>query len=228
MILQNLDELFFLPSAPVAMPRAYWDYSKNHQLTSLLVLLEPSYVEYKSMMGRVEAVTAGQLGKEEYDGHPLYEMELLNDRYSDSALVLPHRQYGLVTGEFRKKDHRAFLGNDHETWNPDTVLSQAKVVHFSDWPLPKPWVMWPQALLAEIIPRCDNNPGTPKESGCRDREVWKKLYEDFRGKRKDVCMLLSYPAPEWPPKEKNQSNQPPAPKGDEPAVENPEEAERSE
>jgi hypothetical protein len=227
MVLQNLDELFFLPSAPVAMPRAYWDYSDNHQLTSLLVLLEPSYVEYKAMMDRVEAVAAGQLGKDEYDGHPLYDMELLNDRYSGSALVLPHRQYGLVTGEFRKKDHRAFLGNDHETWNPDTALSQAKVVHFSDWPLPKPWVMWPQKLLAEIIPRCDKNPGTPQESGCRDREVWKKLYEDFRRKRKEVCMLLSYPAPEWPPTE-NKSNRPPAPKNGEPAVEKAEKAETSE
>jgi hypothetical protein len=228
MVLQNLDELFFLPSAPVAMPRAYWDSSNGHKLTSLLVLLEPSYVEYRSMMDRVEAVTAGQLGKDEYDGHPLYDMELLNDRYAGSALVLPHRQYGLVTGEFRKKDHRDFLGNDHETWNPDTVLKQAKLVHFSDWPLPKPWVMWPQKLLAEVIPRCDNKPGTPQESGCHDREVWKQLYEDFRLTRKNVCMLLSYPAPEWPPKEKNTSNQPPAPKDAKPVVEKSEEAQVSE
>jgi hypothetical protein len=33
-----------------------------------------------------------------------YDMELLNRRYGDSAMVLPHRQYGLLSGEFRKKD----------------------------------------------------------------------------------------------------------------------------
>ncbi|KAH8695268.1 alphaN-acetylglucosamine transferase [Talaromyces proteolyticus] len=208
LILQNLDELFFLPSAPVAMPRAYWDYSNNHQLTSLMLLVEPSYIEYKSMMDKVQAVEAGQLSKDQNEGHALYDMELLNDRFGNSALILPHRQYGLVTGEFRTKDHRNFLGNDYETWNPDKVLSEAKLVHFSDWPLPKPWIMWPQKLLAEILPKCDNNPGTPQESGCRDREVWKQLYETFRLTRRDVCQLLSFPAPEWPPKPRDGSNKP--------------------
>ncbi|OKL62651.1 Glucose N-acetyltransferase 1 [Talaromyces atroroseus] len=210
LVLQNLDELFFLPSAPVAMPRAYWNYPENQKLTSLLVLLEPSYLEWKALMERVQGVTAGQLETGVNESmHDLYDMELLNDRYGASALVLPHRQYGLVTGEFRTKDHRNFLGNTHETWNPDKALSEAKLVHFSDWPLPKPWIMWPQGQLAKMQPKCDTKPGTPEESGCRDREVWKQLYEDFRLKRKDVCKLLSYPAPEWPPRPKDMSNLPP-------------------
>lgn len=111
-------------------------------------------------------------------------MEVLNDHYGDSAMVLPHRQYGLISGEFRTKNHWKFLGNDHEVWNPDTVLAEAKFVHFSDWPLPKPWTMWSPEQLATLQPACDKNPGTPEESGCRDREVWKQLYDDFRRKRK--------------------------------------------
>ncbi|KAF3404911.1 Glucose N-acetyltransferase 1 [Talaromyces pinophilus] len=208
LILQNLDELFFLPSSTVAMPRAYWNSPENMKLTSLLVLLEPSYKEYKALMEKVQGVEAGQLGTGRDESHDLYDMELLNERYGGSALVLPHRQYGLVTGEFRTKDHQNFLGNNYETWNPDKVLSEAKLVHFSDWPLPKPWIMWPPGQLAKMQPVCDHNPGTPQESGCRDREVWKQLYEDFRLKRKDVCKLLSYPAPEWPPRPKDMSNLP--------------------
>lgn len=192
------------------MPRAYWNYPEDQKLTSMLVLLEPSYMEWKALMEKVQGVAAGQLsmGTDE-SRHELYDMELLNERYGGSALVLPHRQYGLVTGEFRTKDHRKFLGNDHETWNPDRALAEAKLVHFSDWPLPKPWILWPTGQLAKIQPQCDNNPGTPQESGCRDREVWKQLYEDFRLKRKSVCKLLSYPAPEWPPRPKDMSNLPP-------------------
>lgn len=180
-----MDELFFLPPARVAMPRAYWGLPESRKLTSLLVLIEPSYREYQALMNAAQPVMAGQVSVNETEDVK-YDMELLNERYGDSALVLPHRQYGLITGEFRATDHTKFLGNDYETWDPDKALSEAKLVHFSDWPLPKPRVMWPQELLAEMLPKCKNNPGTPQESGCRDREIWKGLYEDFR-KRRKVC-----------------------------------------
>ncbi|KAK9548662.1 N-acetylglucosaminyltransferase [Aspergillus fumigatus] len=200
-VLQSMDELFFLPPAKVAMPRAYWALPDTKTLSSLLIVIEPSYREFKALMESAQPALHGQV---EVDSNETqrYDMELLNNRYADSALVLPHRQYGLVTGEFRKKDHRSFFGNDYETWDPDKVLAEAKLVHFSDWPLPKPWVLSNQKLLAEILPKCDFKPGTMQERGCRDREVWKSLYEDFRRRRKDICKLLSYPAPDWPPIEK--------------------------
>ncbi|GFF37626.1 alphaN-acetylglucosamine transferase [Aspergillus lentulus] len=200
-VLQSMDELFFLPPAKAAMPRAYWALPDTKQLSSLLIVIEPSYREFKALMESAQPALHGQV---EVDSNETqrYDMELLNNRYADSALVLPHRQYGLVTGEFRKKDHRNFFGNDYETWDPDKVLAEAKLVHFSDWPLPKPWVLSNQKLLAEILPKCDYKPGTVQERGCRDREVWKSLYQDFRQRRKDICKLLSYPAPDWPPIER--------------------------
>ncbi|KAG2420549.1 hypothetical protein HFD88_000161 [Aspergillus terreus] len=198
-VLQNMDELFFLPPAAVAMPRAYWQLPGTRQLSSLLVVVEPSYREYSALMELAQPALHGQVA---VNTSAKYDMELLNERYGDSALVLPHRQYGLVTGEFRADDHTAFLGNRYEEWDPDRVLAEAKIVHFSDWPLPKPWVMWPQKLLAEMLPKCKSNPGTAQESGCRDRVVWRKLYDDFRRRRKDVCKLLSFPAPDWPPIER--------------------------
>ncbi|GFN21452.1 nucleotide-diphospho-sugar transferase [Aspergillus tubingensis] len=211
-VLQNMDELFFLPPSQVAMPRAYWELPDIKQLSSLLIVLQPSYKEWYALMDKAQAISYGQVDSN-VSSRVRYDMELMNERYADSALVLPHRQYGLVTGEFRKDDHRAFLGNEHEEWDPEKVLAEAKLVHFSDWPLPKPWVMWPQELLADMLPKCKVKPGTMHESGCKDREIWKKLYDDFRRKRRDVCKLLSYPAPNWPPREKPQGPLEAAPEG---------------
>ncbi|KAL3255791.1 hypothetical protein ABHI18_008048 [Aspergillus niger] len=211
-VLQNMDELFFLPPSQVAMPRAYWELPDIKQLSSLLIVLQPSYKEWYALMDKAQAISYGQVDSN-VSSRVRYDMELMNERYADSALVLPHRQYGLVTGEFRKDDHRAFLGNEHEEWDPEKVLAEAKLVHFSDWPLPKPWVMWPQELLADMLPKCKVKPGTMHESGCKDREIWKKLYDDFRRKRRDVCKLLSYPAPNWPPRQKPQGPLEAAPEG---------------
>ncbi|KAL4923780.1 nucleotide-diphospho-sugar transferase [Aspergillus undulatus] len=205
LVLKNMDELFFLPSAPVAMPRAYWLLPEQKALSSLLLVIEPSYRRFKTLLDAA-------LGKSETSDDDnkspriKYDMDILNEYYGDSAMVLPHKQYGLISGEFRSENHTAFLGSDDEVWDPDRVLAEAKFVHFSDWPLPKPWVMWPHEMLADILPKCKNNPGTLHESGCRDRDVWMKLYDDFRIKRRDVCKLLSYPAPNWPPG----NNPPPA------------------
>lgn len=181
-LLQPLDELFFLPPATVAMPRAYWLLPHNKTLSSQMAVIEPSFREHSALLQSIKAAQAGQV--EVNLTNTRYDMEIMNERYGDSAMVLPHRQYGLITGEFRNKKHWKFLGNDDDEWNPDTVLSEAKFVHFSDWPLPKPWAMWSQEQLANTQPACDKNPGTPEESGCRDREVWKQLYDNFRRRRK--------------------------------------------
>lgn len=121
-----MDELFLLPSTPVGMPRAYWlDFDKR-VLSSQLVLIEPSEFEFN----RISASIASA-GSSEYD------MEIVNTLYKDSAFILPHRPYNLLTGEFRSKKHSDYLGNSEETWDPEEVLKEAKFLHFSDWPVPK-------------------------------------------------------------------------------------------
>ncbi|GME47616.1 putative ascus development protein [Neofusicoccum parvum] len=172
---QSLDDLFFLPDAPVAMPRAYWELPHTRKLTSLLVLLRPAAAEYEALM-HAAYTSEGNLRK--------FDMELLNDRYQDSAMVLPHRQFALLTGEFRRPDHTMYLGSEDEYWDTEKIYDDARLVHFSDWPLPKPWIMWPHKLLAEMLPKCKIRPGTAAESGCQDRDLWKALYEDFRARRK--------------------------------------------
>ncbi|KAF2252447.1 glycosyltransferase family 8 protein [Trematosphaeria pertusa] len=189
-LLQSLDELFLLPPTPIAMPRAYWYESAPRPLTSLLMVIKPDLAEFE----RFKSVISG-------GGNPLlvnahkFDMELVNDRFEESALVLPHRPYALLTGEFRRhrSNHSAYLGNAFEAWDAETVLKEAKLVHFSDWPLPKPWIMWPLEGLAEVQPDCEGS----HEGSCPERRIWKHLYEDFRARRKEVCRLLSVPAPEW-------------------------------
>ncbi len=173
-VLQHLDEMFLLPKAPVAMMRAYWALPDTKALTSLFILLEPSEAEFQRLM---EAAVEGKRRVGDYD------MELLNQFYGDSAMVLPHQKYGLLSGEFRAESHKNYLGNDHDTWDPEQVLKKASLVHFSDWPLPKPWIMWPHNLISDITPRCKKGI-EGQEWDCRDKKVWLGLYDDFRRRRK--------------------------------------------
>lgn len=187
-LLSSLDELFMLPQTPIAMPRAYWFPNAPRPLTSLLMVIKPDMEEYD----RFRAIINNG-GNDQLVAAQRFDMELLNDRFEESAMVLPHRPYALLSGEFRTHNHSAYLGSLYEKWDAEKVFKEAKLVHFSDWPLPKPWIMWPQEGLAEMQPDC----GGSHEGTCVERKLWKHLYEDFRQRRKDICRLLSVPAPDW-------------------------------
>ncbi len=195
-VLKHLDELFMLPRAPVAMTRAYWELPHTRKLTSHFVLLQPSETEYQRLMAasRPDNRPQGHLG-----------MEILNRFYGDSAMVLPHQQYGILSGEFRALDHSKFLGNSYDKWNADRTFREASLIHFSDWPLPKPWIMWPHKLIGELIPKCYSDRGLEVQH-CKEKEIWLDLYDDFRKRRKDICALLSEMAPDWPPLKSNSTD----------------------
>ncbi|KAL4860801.1 hypothetical protein BDV12DRAFT_181099 [Aspergillus spectabilis] len=172
-ILQPMDELFLLPPCPVAMPRAYWLNPNDHTLSSQLVLIQPSEFEFTRVMAAIS-----DAGSSDYD------MEIVNDLYKDSALILPHRRYDLLTGEFRSKSHSAYLGNDLEPWDPEKILKEAKYLHFSDWPVPKPWLSASPSIVQNEQPTCDMNPATGQEDDCRARDIWLEFYADFATRRK--------------------------------------------
>ena len=159
---QHTDDLFLLPSTAVAIPRAYWKLPGSKSLSPSFMVLEPSEVESKRII--------------EYDD--------VDRLYGDSALVLPHRKYALISGEFRAKDHTAYFGNDYEKWDPDRAVREASLIHFADWPLPKPWIMWPHEALREMRPTCDARNTPPDREVCRDREIWMDLYDSYRRRRK--------------------------------------------
>jgi hypothetical protein len=173
-----MDELFLIPSCPVAMPRAYWLDPKDHILSSQLVLIEPSEMEFQRILSAINSV-----GSNEYD------MEIVNRLYSDSAMILPHRPYNLLTGEFRGKNHSQYLGNDVEHWDPEEVLAEAKFLHFSDWPIPKPWLATP-AMVDKTTPACDMDRSTGQGTDCRAQKMWVNFYTDF-AKRRKVYFIYS-------------------------------------
>lgn len=174
-VLKHMDELFLAPRAPVAMMRAHWRLPDVKELTSLFILLEPAELDYQQLMA---AARPDLRQKEDYD------MEILNRFYGDSAMVLSHRDYGLLSGEFRVDDHTHYLGSSSTTWDPERVIREASLVHFSDWPLPKPWIMWPHNLIGEVMPKCKL--GEFGNDDCRNKKTWMWLYDDFRKRRKVI------------------------------------------
>jgi hypothetical protein len=162
-----MDELFLMPSAPVAMPRAYW--LDQLFLSSQLVLVEPSAVEWhriQEFMNRDD---------------PRFDMDILNSMYNDSCIVIPHRRYNLLSGEFRAEEHKKYLGSDVEEWDGAKELEAAKFVHFSDWPVPKPWLDAGDTLMHRQQPKC--RPSRDGEEDCTDRDIWLNLYKDFSNRR---------------------------------------------
>ncbi|KAG5742844.1 hypothetical protein H9Q70_014434 [Fusarium xylarioides] len=172
-LLQAMDELFLLPDAPVAMPRAYW-ISPENILSSQLMLIQPSESEFSRIMQRVQSVKSGE-----------YDMKIVNELYGDSALVFPHRHYDLLSGEFRNDKHAHYLGSELETWDPASAYSEAKLIHFSDWPLPKPWKPMSEDERLRAQPNCTQT--TSGEENCTARIIWNSLYIDFRKRRKQIC-----------------------------------------
>ncbi|GAB7339031.1 hypothetical protein MBLNU457_5694t2 [Dothideomycetes sp. NU457] len=169
-VMKSMDELFLLPPAPVAMPRAYWGAS--HSLSSALMLVTPSSVEFRRILDAIK-----------HRSYEDFDMEIVNTLYGEDALVIPHRRYILLTGDFRRKTHSRYLGSAEAVWDPRKELDEAKFVHFSDWPYPKPWIMPDDDQKNEVEPKCTPGP----EDDCTSANIWFGLYDDFRKRRLDVC-----------------------------------------
>ncbi|KAI0380649.1 glycosyltransferase family 8 protein [Hypomontagnella monticulosa] len=172
-ILQTMDELFLMPPCPVAMPRAYWLFPDNKILSSQLMLVQPSEVEFDRIMKKMESA-----GRNDYD------MEIVNQLYIDTAMILPHRPYDLLTGEFRGDNHQNYLGTDREEWDPVAIFNEAKFLHFSDWPVPKPWIQMSESMRNDKQPKCVTKNG---QEDCSARELWNGFYTDFTHRRSEVC-----------------------------------------
>lgn len=154
------------------MPRAYW-LLPSDALSSLLMLVQPSAAEFQRTMAEM-----ARAGDNDYD------MEILNRLYRDSALVLPHRPYALLTTEFRQgpDKHGRYLGGDDRPWDPVAVVNEAKVLHFSDWPVPKPWLPMSEGVREAHQPECWEREGV---AACVERELWNGFYREF-GDRREV------------------------------------------
>jgi hypothetical protein len=77
-------------------------------LSLQVIVIEPS----KESWHRVQDAMTHHGGHE-------YDMDILNKVFGKSTLVIPHRRYDLLTGEFQHKSnkHEAYLGSPSEIWN---------------------------------------------------------------------------------------------------------------
>jgi len=166
-LLKHMDELFFIPSHTVVLPRAYW--LKNPFLSSHIMLIEPSTSEFLRVQKAIKKAAYGT-----------YDMEIINELYGNDCAILPHRKYGLLTGEFRSKEHAKYMGS--EKWDPVVAIQEAKTVHFSDYPFPKPWqeAWWQE--IDKTQPDCEVD--AKGQEDCNARYIWLDLYEDFKERRK--------------------------------------------
>jgi hypothetical protein len=184
LVLNTMDHYFLAPLAPIAVPRAYWlnekDASlKNQILGSHVMLLEPNEGRYKRIVE--EALTSGD-----------FDMEVINHLFSDSAMILPHRRLALLTGEFRSTDHQKYLADEDEEWNAMAEVSRAYLVHFSDWPLPKPWKPRTPEQWNSALPVCSpDDAERPDRPKCADKFMWMGFYEDYDLYKEKKCSILA-------------------------------------
>lgn len=165
-----MDELFLIPSSPVAMPRAYW--LDQPFLSSQLILIEPSHTEWQRIRDFIDRSDSG------------YDMDILNTLYKDSCSVIPHKRYNLLSGEYRSEKHDKYLGSPDEPWNGTRVFEEAKFIHFSDWPVPKPWLEAGDDIMQAHEPKCKKQKTIDnEEEDCSDRNIWRGLYKDFTDRR---------------------------------------------
>lgn len=157
------------------MPRAYWE--SDDKLADPLILVEPSPFEFDRILKAIKSADP-----------QVYDMDIVSKMHHGSALVMPHRRLVLLTGELRRADddHSAYLGNDIEKWDVDEVIKEAKYIHFSDWPVPKPWAVVPKPVIEQDAPACrETTPGV--NDNCHQRDIWIGFYEDYAFRRKAVC-----------------------------------------
>ncbi|KAH8665555.1 nucleotide-diphospho-sugar transferase [Ilyonectria robusta] len=181
LVMQSMDHYFLAPLAPVAVPRAYWlnddDAAVGKQLVgSHIMLIEPNQDRYKQIID--EALASGD-----------FDMEIVNRMFGRSAMILPHRRLAMLSGELRATNHSKYLAPDvGEEWNAMGEISRAYLVHFSDWPLPKPWKHRTQKQWEAALPICrDDDVETEDKPRCADRFMWSGLYQDYDDGKERHC-----------------------------------------
>ncbi|OLN95505.1 Glucose N-acetyltransferase 1-like protein 2 [Colletotrichum chlorophyti] len=183
LVLNSMDHYFISPSAPVAVPRAYWLNEKTtviakQVLGSHVMLIEPSEKLYQKII--TEARRSGD-----------FDMEVINNMFKDSAMILPHRRLALLTGEFRAQDHSKYLApDDNEEWDATKEAMKSYLIHFSDWPLPKPWLPHSEQQWEAALPECPTDVFKRKQRQCADRSAWVGFYEDYSREVAEQCKIL--------------------------------------
>jgi alpha-N-acetylglucosamine transferase len=188
LVINSFDRYFDAPPAPLAPPRAYWLCSFEDQdrqwLGSHVMLIQPSPQIFSRILSQIDTALD-------------FDMEMVNHMFGSSAMILPHRHLALLSGEFRSEDHSKYLaGSDTTKWDPHAEYANTALIHFSDWPLPKPWKVRSDKQWEEVMPKCGNQEAkvSEKQDGanttCPDREIWVDLYAQYDSENRAVRRLI--------------------------------------
>lgn len=140
-------------------------------LSSQMVLIQPSVEEFTRVKEAIDTASRSE-----------FDMEIVNNLYGKDCMILPHRRYDLLTGLFRSEGARVnYTGNEYEKWDPEKMVKEAKFLHFSDWPYPKPWLNASPEVTEAKAPQCEKD--AEGREDCTARDIWLGFYSDFKKRR---------------------------------------------
>lgn len=149
------------------MPRAYWQGANTTNFTTALMVVRPSSTLWETL----QPIIADPHGKGS-------DMDIINREFRDNITALLSNPYFMTSGTLRHPEMRAvYLGNDEE-WDAEKVMREVRLVHFSDWPMQKPWFVDGFEAVKAYMPDCADG-----GRDCRDQKAWLGIYNDFCERR---------------------------------------------
>ena len=170
----NMDDVFLLPRSGVAMSYVNTGRSKGRTASPQLILASPSPANFAAVRQAIDAASNSR------------DVDILKAVFSTKIRPLDYDAYGFLTSDLRRNslaEISALPSTDSEN---DDALTDVKIIHFSDPPLPQPWFKAPQDSVNKYMPQCVKSQWFGA-SNCRDRELWFKLYANYGRKRKALC-----------------------------------------
>lgn len=172
MAYQHMDDHFLLPSAPIALPRAYW-YPEPNYLTSAYMVIEPSDFLHQQALDRMP-------GGPKYSKGNNADMDIMQDMADGWAMLLPHRGLFMLSMDLRdgpedpKHDRYLRSSQSGGTWDPEYEVANTRLIHFSEKG-PKHW---------QGHGRMDYLCGKRQDAGCK---AWRKLLNEYLEEISAVC-----------------------------------------
>lgn len=89
----------------------------------------------------------------------------------------------------------------HYGWNPKHIKDSAYLIHWSDYPIPKPWNIdenelegWLDRFGTQALVKCYENLGDDKSQGKKQCDesinIWKDSYKEYQKLVKGTCKAL--------------------------------------
>ncbi|SCU84681.1 LADA_0D03158g1_1 [Lachancea dasiensis] len=173
------------------------------RFSSNLMVITPKTGTFDSIVQYLLPVASRQ--KDQYDidliNNKLYNLKAiiheqfllfrkLKSAFTPEVMVLPFREYGLLSSSIKNKMHHELLANEllgyegglassESSWKE--LVKKSKYIHYSDWPVSKPWLY---AKFDQLECHPETNADEEKEM-C---EVWNSVYRDYWDSRY-ICQL---------------------------------------